>query len=61
MCIRDRGSLAGTVGTEQGDALATVDVQVDPKERLVAVGVGIGEAADFQHRDAHQRLDALGW
>ena len=40
----ERG-LAGAVGAEQGDPLAAVDVQVHPEQRLVAVGVGVGEAA----------------
>ncbi len=42
--------LAGAVRAEQRDPLALLDVQVDAVERLVAVGVGEGEAADVEDR-----------
>ena len=32
--VQDEGGLAGAVGTEHGDALAPVDVQVDAEEGL---------------------------
>ena len=32
----DRGGLAGTVGTEEGEDLAAVDFEVDPADRLAA-------------------------
>ena len=51
--MEDQGGLAGTVGSEQRDPLPLVHVQVDPEERLVAVGVGVGEAADVEHGVRH--------
>ena len=53
----ERG-LAGTVGSEQRDAFALVDVQVDTEERLGAVRVGVRQAADVEHRDGHQGTSA---
>lgn len=41
---------AGAVGAEQGDPFAPGDREIHPEERLVAVGVGVGEAADFEGR-----------
>ena len=46
--VQHQRGLAGAVGPEQGDPLARVDVQVDAEQRLVAVGVGVGEAADVE-------------
>ena len=40
--------LPAPFGPEQRDPLAAVHVQVDAEERLVAVGVGEGEAADVE-------------
>ena len=51
--VQHQRGLARPVGPEQGDPLALVDVQVDPEQGLVAVGVGVGEAADVQDRRAH--------
>lgn len=48
--MEDEGGLTGSVRAEQGDAFASGDRQVHPEERLVAVGVGVGEATDFQGR-----------
>ena len=48
--VQHQRGLAGAVGAEQRDPLAPVDVQVDPEQRLVAVGVGVGEAADVEDR-----------
>ena len=52
--VQNERGLAGPVGPEQGDPLATVDVQVDAVERLVAVGVGVGQALDVEDRGAHR-------
>ena len=46
--VQHQRGLAGAVGAEQGDPLAAVDVQVHAEQRLVAVGVGEGEAADVE-------------
>ncbi len=46
--VHERG-LAGAVRAEQRDALAGLEAEVDAEERLVAVGVGVREAADLQH------------
>ena len=46
--VQHQRGLAGAVGAEQGDPLAPVDVQVHAEQRLVAVGVGEGEAADVE-------------
>ena len=48
----ERG-LAGPVGSEEGDPLAAVDVEVDAEESLVTVGVGEGEVPHVEHRGAH--------
>ena len=48
--MQHQRGLAGAVGAEQRDPLAAVDVQVDAEERLVAVGVGEGQAADVEDR-----------
>ena len=48
--VQHQRGLAGAVGAEQRDPLAAVDVQVDAEQRLVAVGVGEGEAADVEDR-----------
>ena len=48
--VQHQRGLAGTVGAEQRDPLAAVDVQVDAEQRLVAVGVGEGEPADVEDR-----------
>ena len=58
--VQHQRGLAGAVGTEQGDPLAPVDVQVDPEERLVAVGVGVRQPAHVQHGDGHQRSALVG-
>ena len=49
----ERG-LAGAVGAEQGDPLALVHVQVDAEQRLVAVGVGVGQPAHVEDGSGHQ-------
>ena len=41
--VQDERRLAGAVRAEQGDALAVLDVEVDPGERRVAVRVAIDE------------------
>ena len=46
--VQHQRGLAGAVGAEQRDPLALVDVEVDAVERLVAVGVGEGQAADVE-------------
>ena len=43
--VQDERGLAGAVGAEQRDPLAALRRQVDAEQRLVAVGVGEGEAA----------------
>ena len=48
--------LAGAVWSEQGDPLAGVHVQVDAVQRLVAVGVGEGEAPHVEDGRAHGSL-----
>ncbi len=52
--VQHQRGLAGAVGAEQRDPLALVDVQVDAEQRLVAVGVGEGEAPDVEDGDAHR-------
>ena len=42
--MQHEGGLAGAVGAEQRDPLATLDGEVDAEQRLVAVGVGEGQA-----------------
>ncbi len=55
--VEDEGGLAGAVGTEQGDPLAAPDGQVHPEEGLVAVGVGVREAADVEGgRRGHRKV-----
>ena len=51
--VQHQRGLAGAVGAEQGDPLPLVHVQVDPEERLVAVGVGVGQPADVEHGRGH--------
>ena len=46
--VQHQRGLAGAVGAEQGDPLALVHVEVDAEQRLVAVGVGEGQAADVE-------------
>ncbi len=46
--MQDQGGLARAVRAEQRDPLTTGDAQVDPEERLVAVGIGVGEPAHLQ-------------
>ena len=53
--VQDEGGLAGAVGAEQRHPLAAVDVQVDAVQRLVAVGIGVRQAADVEDRGAHRR------
>lgn len=48
--MEDEGGLARTVGTEECDAFAAGHGQVDAEEGLMAVGVGVGEAADLEGR-----------
>ena len=48
----ERG-LAGAVRPEQGDALTLVHMEVHAEQRLVAVRIGIGQAADVQDGRAH--------
>jgi ABC-type multidrug transport system ATPase subunit len=52
--VEHQRGLAGAVGAEQRDPLAGVDVQVDAVERLVAVGVGVGESTDVEDGGAHR-------
>ena len=54
--VQHQRGLAGAVRPEQRDPLALVDVQVDAEQRLVAVGVGVGEAADVEDRDVRHPL-----
>ena len=56
--MQHQRGLAGTVGPEQRDAFALVDVQVDTEQRLGAVGVGVRQAAHVEHRDGHQGTSA---
>ena len=53
--VQHERGLAGTVGAEQRDPLALVDVQVDAVQRLVAVGVGERDALQVEDGDAHVR------
>ena len=52
--VQHQRRLAGAVGAEQRDPLALVDVQVDAEQGLVAVGVGVGQAAHVEDRGGHQ-------
>ncbi len=53
--VQDEGGLAGAVRAEQGDPLAAPDGQVHPEEGLVAVGVGVGEAAHVEGGGSSRR------
>jgi hypothetical protein len=44
-----RGRLTGAVGTEEGEDLAAVDLEVDPADGSV-VSVAFAQAADRDHR-----------
>ena len=48
--------LPAPLGPSSATRSPAVDVQVDAEERLVAVGVGVGEAADVEDRRAHRPL-----
>ena len=54
--VQHERGLAGAVGAEQRDPLALVDVEVDAVQRLVAVGVGVGDALQVEDGDAHRTL-----
>ena len=47
--VQHQRGLAGPVRPEQRDPLAARDGQVDAEQRLVSVGVGIGEVAHLEH------------
>ena len=51
--VEHQGGLAGTVRAEQRHPLAAVHVQVDAEQGLVAVGVGVGQPLDVEHRRGH--------
>ncbi len=42
----DQGGLAGAVGPEQREEIAHLDIQIDALQRLDAVLIGLGEAAN---------------
>ncbi len=46
--------LPAPLGPSRATRSPLVHVQVDAEERLVAVGVGVGEAADLEYGGAHQ-------
>lgn len=48
--MEDERGLARSVGAEERHAFAAAHGQVDAEEGLVAVGVGVGEAADLEGR-----------
>ena len=48
--VEDEGGLARAVGAEQRHPFTAGHGQVDAEEGLVAVGVGVGEAADLEGR-----------
>ncbi len=50
--------LSGPVGSEQGHPFTGVHVEVDAEECLVTSRVGVREAPDVEHREAHQSLAA---
>jgi hypothetical protein len=54
--VEHEGGLAGAVGTQQGDPLTLVHVEVDAVERLVPVGIGVGDALQVHHGVAHRWL-----
>ena len=51
--MQHQRGLAGPVRAEQRHPLPRVHVQVDAEQGLVATGVGVGHAAQVEHRDAH--------
>ena len=51
--------LPAPLGPSSATRSPAVDVQVDAEERLVAVGVGVGEPADVEDGGAH-RVARLG-
>ncbi|CAM5394428.1 hypothetical protein SCYAM73S_00847 [Streptomyces cyaneofuscatus] len=46
--MQDERGLARAVGAEDRDTLTAPHGEVHPEEGLVAVGVGVGEAADIE-------------
>ena len=52
--VQDEGGLAGAVGSEEGDAFALVHMEVHAEQRLVAVGVGVREAAHVEDGGGHR-------
>ena len=48
--MQHEGGLAGAVGAEQRDPFPLVHMEIDAKQRLVAVGVGVGQAPHVENR-----------
>ena len=48
VALEHQGGLARPVGAEQGHPLPPPDLEADPEQRLVPVGVGVGDAVDLE-------------
>jgi hypothetical protein len=46
--VQDEGGLPGSIWSQQGDSLASRDLEVDTKQRLLTVWVGVGEVANAE-------------
>jgi hypothetical protein len=57
--VQQQGRLAGAVGSDEADALALLDLEVEPPQRFRAVGIAEAQISDLERKRHFQPRAAM--